>query len=123
MAGEASKVLHFEAWKRGCGPEPKIGHIANRARPALARRRRPDLDRFSGWIAVQRTRLDSLRERLERAMVRPEERDGETRQGGQEQKSAEQSGSTPEQRDRLLGGKRDATDGRKPDRGDREPSV
>jgi hypothetical protein len=62
-----------------------------------------NLDRFSGWIAAQRTRLDSLWQRLEKAMARPDEREDETRQSEQEQKPAEQSGFTPEQRDRLLG--------------------
>jgi hypothetical protein len=79
-----------------------------------------NLDRFSGWIAVQRTRLDSLWERLERAMARPDERDGETRQGGQEQKPAEQSGFTPEQRDRLLGRGQEKLGKERPERDENE---
>lgn len=47
-------------------------------------------------------------------MVRPEER--ETRQDGEKQRQAEWSAFTPEQRDKLLGRNRDATDRRKPDR-------
>jgi hypothetical protein len=60
-------VLDFEAWRRDRDPEPKIGHIAM----ALERRGDPtehgqlwrevvarNLDRFGGWIAAQRARLD-----------------------------------------------------------------
>ena len=122
-------VLDLAAAQLDRDPEPKIGAIAM----ALERRGKPtergqlwravvarNLDRFSGWIAVQRTRLDGLWQRLERAMVRSEEREGEDRPNGEKQKQAEQSGFTPEQRDRLLGRNRDVTNGRKPDRGDRE---
>jgi hypothetical protein len=105
-------VLDFEAAQLDRDPEPKIGAIAM----ALERRGEPtergqlwrevaarNLDRFSGWIAAQRTRLDGLWQRLERAMVRLEEREDETRPNGEKQKQAEQSGFTPEQRDKLLG--------------------
>jgi len=123
-----ARVLDLTAARLDRDPEPKIGAIAMALerrgeltergqlwREVVAR----NLDRFSGWIAAQRTRLDGLWQRLERAMVRPEERESETRPNGEKQKQAEQSGFTPEQRDKLLGRKRDLTDGRKPDRGDR----
>ncbi len=109
------KVLDFEAAKLKRDPESKIGHIAM----ALARRGESsesgqlwravvarNLDGFGAWIALQRTRLDGLWQRLERAMVRSEERGGEDHQDGVGQTRAEQSGFTPEQRHKLLGGNR-----------------
>lgn len=79
-----------------------------------------NLDMFSGWITVQRMRLEVLWQRLERAMARPDGREAEVGQSELEQEPAKQSGFTPEQCDRLLGRKRDVTDDRKPDRGNRK---
>ena len=82
-------MLDFEAWKRDRDPEPKIDHIAM----ALERRGEPtergqlrravvarDLERFSGWIAAQRTQLDGLWQRSEWRLCGRRSATGEVRQ-------------------------------------------
>ena len=113
-----ARVFDLAAIQLDRDPEPKIGHIAmalerrgeqtergNLWREVVAR----NLDRFSGWIVVQRARLDGLWARLETAMSR--QRQQESERGPRETSLIDQkrevSDFTQEQRDRLLGRRRD----------------
>src|SRR5690606_28219556 len=95
-------------------PEPKIGHIAMALERRGERTARGDiwrevvarnLDRFRDWLALQRTRLEILWERGRQAAARYREQE----QDGHEppERSDDHSPYTQEQRDRLLGRKRD----------------
>lgn len=105
-----ARVLDLKAARLDRDPEPKIGRIATSPWRRSAGAKRPsaaisggrgarNLDRFSAWIAFQRTRLEDLWGRFQRA-ARRDGRDGEELQ-------AERSGSSSEQRERLLGRGRD----------------
>ncbi|WP_343066718.1 MobQ family relaxase [Gellertiella hungarica] len=108
------RVFELAAIRLDRDPEPKIGHIAM----ALERRGEQtdrgnlwrevvahNLDRFSAWIAVQRERLDTLWERLEKAVSwRKELVDrSEGDQSRNDVTPPPQSDFPVEQRDRLLG--------------------
>ena len=136
-----AKVFDLAAIRLDRDPEPKIGHIAmalerrgeetergNLWRAIVAR----NLDRFGDWLTLQRVRLDGLWERLEAAMSRQREQESERKGLGETispDMAREASGYTQEQRDRLLGRRRDeenpterdgrpANRGRKPRRDD-----
>jgi ATP-dependent exoDNAse (exonuclease V) alpha subunit len=125
-----AKVFELAAARLARDPEPKIGHIAM----ALERRGEPtergqfwrevvarNLDRFSGWIAGQRDRLDTLWARMESAMSRKNERESD---GGvpplKEVQPTLKAGFTSEQRDRLLGRIRNPAETRPRGKDDRE---
>ncbi len=123
-----ARVFDLEAARLDRDPEPKIGHIAM----ALERRGEQtergqlwrevvarNLDRFGAWIAMQRARIDALWERFDRAAVRLQE----PKVYGDQLQGLDKAGAstfTPEQRDRLLGRKRDAPGRHKYDRNDRD---
>ncbi|MCK8782723.1 MobA/MobL family protein [Rhizobium sp. NTR19] len=112
-ANDNAKALVFDlaAARLDRDPEPKIGAIAlalerrgeqsergNLWREVVAR----NVDRFRVWIAAQRSRLDSLWERMEAALSQQRERLDSTIKEAtdQTQKGHE---FTQEQRDQLLG--------------------
>lgn len=121
-----ARVFDLAAIQLDRDPEPKIGHIAmalerrgvqtergNLWRDAIAL----NLDRFGVWIALQRARFDPLWERFDLAATRLQE--GRV-DGSQEQDKTSASQFTSEQRDRLLGRKRDVLGRYKSDRNDRD---
>jgi hypothetical protein len=126
-----ARVFDLEAARLDRDPEPKIGHIAM----ALERRGEQtergqlwrevvarNLDRFSGWIAVQRERLDTLWGRMEKAISQQKELFGRSEgdQSGKEVPPPTKSGFTIEQRDRLLGRTRGRSGTQSRDKDDRE---
>lgn len=124
-----ARVFDLAAIQLDRDPEPKIGYIAtalerrgeqtergNLWREVVAR----NLDRFGAWIALQRARLDALWERFDRVATRPQERRVDGGQEPQERDKASTSQFTSEQRDRLLGRKRDVPGRHKSDRNDRD---
>lgn len=123
-----ARVFDLAAVRLDRDPEPKIGHIAmalerrgeqtergNLWREVVAR----NLDRFGAWIALQRARLDALWERFEKLASAPRENKGVGNQNRQERDTTKSSEFTSEQRDKLLGRKRDVPIRQKSER-DRE---
>lgn len=122
-------VMEFEAARLDRDPEPKIGHIAMALERRGERTARGDiwrevvarnLDRFHDWLALQRTRLEILWERGRQAAARYREQADGRPEASDRQDEGASSPYTQEQRDRLLGRKRDE---RAPPDRSRNPSA
>ena len=113
---ERARVFDLAAVQLDRDPEPKIGHIAmalerrgeqtergNLWRDVVAR----NLDRFSAWITIQRTKLDILMQRFEKGMEQIGRRNAHEDQPLRGEGRA--SPFTEEQRERLLGRKPSGT--------------
>lgn len=109
-------VMEFEAARLDRDPEPKIGHIAMALERRGERTARGDiwrevvdrnLDRFRDWLALQRTRLETLWERGRQAAARYRGREDGRSEASDRQDEGTPSPYTQEHRDRLLGRKRD----------------
>lgn len=131
-----AQVMEFEAVRLDRDPEPKIGHIAMALERRSERTARGDfwrevvdrnLDRLRDWLTLQRARVDTLWERVERAISRNRQAtegmdnairdcDESDRPTGQDK----EQGYTQEQRDRLLGRTRVPLGNRSRDKDERE---